>query len=510
MTTEQDARNRVPITIAIMLATVMNSLDTTIANVALPHMQGSVSASADQITWVLTSYIVSAAIMTPLAGWLADRIGRKRMFLISIGGFTAASMLCGIATSLPEIVLFRLLQGVFGAALIPLSQAVLLDINPREKHGQAMAIWGAGAILGPILGPAIGGYLTENFSWRWCFFINLPIGILAFLGVLFFISHDQDARAKKFDFLGFGMLTLFIAAVQMLMDRGPGEDWFHSREIWTEAILAAVGLWVFVVHTFTTANPFFDRALMRDRNFLTASVFGFFIGILLFSTMALLPPMMQVLLGYPVFTSGLVSMPRGLGSFIAMFVVGRLVGRVDTRLILFTGLVLNSVALWQMTHFDLSMTSGPLIWSGIIQGFGIGLIFVPLSVLAFATLPGRLRPEGSSVFTLIRNLGASVGISIMNALLVSNIQTMHSSLAGRVIPSDAAVRATLPRMLDPTTTAGVMTLNAEITRQATMIAYVDDFRLMFFITIACMPMLLFMRTPKKSAAGAELAHAAVE
>jgi DHA2 family multidrug resistance protein len=510
MTTAQDVKNRVPITISIMLATVMNSLDTTIANVALPHMQGSVSASSDQITWVLTSYIVSAAIMTPLSGWLADRIGSKKMFLISIGGFTAASMLCGIATSLPEIVIYRLLQGVFGAALIPLSQAVLLNINPPEKHGQAMAIWGAGAILGPILGPVVGGYFTENFSWRWCFYINLPIGILAFLGVLFFISHDGQPRAKRFDFLGFGMLTLFVASVQLVLDRGPGEDWFHSREIWTETILAAIGLWVFLIHTLTTPHPFFDRALMRDRNFLTASIFGFLLGVLLFSTMALLPPMMQVLLGYPVLTSGLISMPRGLGSFISMFVVARLIGKVDTRLILATGLAISGLALWQMMNFDLSMTATPLIVSGMIQGFGIGLLFVPLSVLAFATLPGHLRPEGSSVYTLIRNLGASVGISIMNALIVANTQTMHASMAAKIIPSDATVHAALANMPDPSTPAGAMALNGEITRQATMVAFVDDFRLMFFITLACLPMLLFMRTPKRRAAGAEPVHAAVE
>ncbi|MDB5462080.1 MAG: drug resistance transporter, EmrB/QacA subfamily [Phenylobacterium sp.] len=508
MTTEQDTQNRWPITISIMLATVMNSLDTTIANVALPHIQGSVSASSDQITWVLTSYIVAAAIMTPLAGWLSDRIGRKRMFLISIGGFTVASMLCGIATSLPEIVLFRVLQGVFGAALIPLSQAVLLDINPPEKHGQAMAIWGAGAILGPILGPALGGYFTENFSWRWCFYINLPIGILAFLGVFLFISGDRLTKAKRFDFLGFGMLTLFIAAFQMVLDRGPSQDWFQSKEIWTETILAAVGLWVFVIHTFTTDHPFFDKGLMRDRNFVTASVFGFFVGILLFSTMALLPPMMQTLMGYPVLTSGLVSMPRGVGSFVAMFAVGRLIGKVDTRLILFVGLMISCVALWQMMNFDLSMGVGPFISSGIIQGLGVGLLFVPLSTLAFATVPPHLRPEGSSVYTLVRNLGSSVGISIMNGLVVANTQTMHSSLAAKIIPSDPVVRATLPRMFDPATPAGITALNAEVTRQAAMVAYVDDFRLMFIITIACMPMLLLMRKPRP--VGGEPIHAVID
>ena len=508
MVTQHDDKNRWPITISIMLATVMNSLDTTIANVALPHMQGSVSASPEQITWVLTSYIVAAAIMTPLSGWLADRIGRKRMFLISIGGFTAASMLCGIATSLPEIVIFRLLQGVFGAALIPLSQAVLLDINPPEKHGQAMAIWGAGAILGPILGPALGGYFTEDFSWRWCFYINLPIGILAFLGVLFFISGDRLARAKKFDFLGFGMITIFIGAFQLVLDRGPSQDWFQSPEIWTETLLAVGSLWVFVVHTMTTNHPFFDKALMRDRNFVTASIFGFFVGILLFSTMALLPPMMQTLLGYPVLTSGLVSMPRGVGSFVAMFAVGRLIGKVDTRLILFTGLLISCAALWQMMNFDLSMTVWPFVTSGIIQGLGIGLLFVPLSTLAFATVPPHLRPEGSGVYTLIRNLGSSVGISIMNALVVANTQTMHSSLAAKVVTSDAVVRATLPGAFNPATAAGITALNSEVTRQASMVAYVDDFRLMFIITIACMPMLLLMRKPRP--VGGEPLHAVVD
>ena len=508
MVTQHDAKNRWPITISIMLATVMNSLDTTIANVALPHMQGSVSASPEQITWVLTSYIVSAAIMTPLSGWLADRIGRKRMFLISIGGFTVASMLCGIATSLPEIVIFRLLQGVFGAALIPLSQAVLLDINPPEKHGQAMAIWGAGAILGPILGPALGGYFTEDFSWRWCFYINLPIGILAFLGVLFFISGDRLARAKKFDFLGFGMITIFIASFQLVLDRGPSQDWFQSKEIWTETLLAVGSLWVFVVHTMTTNHPFFDKALMRDRNFVTASIFGFFVGILLFSTMALLPPMMQTLLGYPVLTSGLVSMPRGVGSFVAMFAVGRLIGKVDTRLILITGLLISCAALWQMMNFDLSMTIWPFVTSGIIQGLGVGLLFVPLSTLAFATVPPHLRPEGSGVYTLIRNLGSSVGISIMNALVVANTQTMHASLAAKVVTSDAVVRSTLPGAFNPVTAAGITALNGEVTRQASMVAYVDDFRLMLIITIVCIPMLLLMRKPRP--VGGEPLHAVVD
>jgi len=326
--------------------------------------------------------------------------------------------------------------------------------------------------------------------------------------VLFFISGDRLARAKKFDFLGFGMLTLFIGAFQLVLDRGPSQDWFHSTEIWTETLLAVVGLWVFVIHTMTTSHPFFDRALMRDRNFVTASIFGFFIGILLFSTMALLPPMMQTLLGYPVLTSGLVSMPRGVGSFVAMFAVGRLIGKVDTRLILFVGLLISCVALWQMLNFDLSMTVWPFVTSGIIQGLGVGLLFVPLSTLAFATVPPHLRPEGSGVYTLIRNLGSSVGISIMNALVVANTQTMHASLASKLVTSDAVVRSALPNAFNPATTAGITSLNNEVTRQASMVAYIDDFRLMLIITIACIPMLLLMRKPRP--VGGEPLHAIVD
>lgn len=497
MATAAETANRGPITVSIMLATVMNSIDTTIANVALPHIQGSVSASVDQITWVLTSYIISAAIMTPMSGWLADRIGRKRLFLISISGFTVASMLCGVANSLLEIVGYRFLQGLFGAALIPLSQAVLLDINPPEKHGQAMAVWGMGALLGPILGPALGGWLTEQLDWRWVFFINLPIGILAFLGVFFFIRHDAETKAKPFDFVGFGSVVVFIGSVQLLLDRGPSLDWFDAAEIQIYAVIAIMSLWIFVTHTMTATHPFFDRTLVRDFNFMTSCVFGFFIGILLFSTMALIPPMMQTLMGYPVLTAGIVSMPRGFGSFAAMFVVGRLIGKVDTRLILAVGLTLNAIALWMMMQFDLSMASGPFIWSGILQGFGIGLIFVPLSTLAFVTVPPRLRAEGSAVYTLIRNLGAAVGISIMQALMVSNTQKMHDSIASKVDPNDPLIAAELGQRLH--SAAGLEGLNGEITRQATMVAYIDDFKLMLIVTLACIPMLLLLRQPKRKA-----------
>ncbi|HZZ88408.1 MAG TPA: DHA2 family efflux MFS transporter permease subunit [Caulobacteraceae bacterium] len=503
MATAKDFENRVPITVGLMLATVMNSLDTTIANVALPHMAGSVSASQDQITWVLTSYIIASAIMTPLSGWLSTRVGRKLTFLVSIAGFTVASMLCGISSNLAEIVVFRLLQGLCGAALIPLSQAVVLDIYPPSQVGQVMAIWGAGAILGPIFGPVLGGWLTDNFSWRWVFFINLPIGILAFAAVWFFMSKDRGGTSRPFDFLGFGALTVFIGGLQLMLDRGPTVDWFSSREVWVEAICAALGLYVFLVQTLTARHPFFDRKLALDRNFLTCNVFGFFIGLFLFSTMALLPPVMQGLMGYSVFGAGVVMMPRGLGSFAAMFIVGRLVGRIDTRLILAVGLGLCSLSLFQMTHFDLGMDAKPFVTSGIIQGLGIGLLFVPLSVTAFATLTPELRSEGTSVYTLVRNLGSSVGISVMQALYTQQTAVSHADMAAQVQPGNP---------VGPLSGGGagggsvLDALNGEITRQAAMVGLIDVFKLMLLLTLAVAPLLLIMRKPKAAAASpAEIA-----
>ncbi|HEY1750034.1 MAG TPA: DHA2 family efflux MFS transporter permease subunit [Caulobacteraceae bacterium] len=491
MASPQDVANRVPITIGLMLATVMNSLDSTIANVALPHMAGSVSASQDQITWVLTSYIIAAAIMTPLSGWLSVRIGRKTTFLFSIAGFTIASMLCGVAGSLGEIVVFRLLQGLCGAALIPLSQAVVLDIYPPSQVGQVMALWGAGAILGPIFGPVLGGYLTDNFSWRWVFFINLPVGILAFGAVMLFMSRDRGGTARPFDFLGFGALTVFIGGLQLVLDRGPTVDWFASSEIWIEALCALAGLYVFLVQTLTSRNPFFDRKLALDRNFVTCNLFGFFIGLFLFSTMALLPPVMQGLMGYSVFGAGVVMMPRGLGSFAAMFIVGRLVGRVDTRLILITGLGLCSFALFQMSHFSLTMDSWPFVTSGVIQGLGIGLLFVPLSVTAFGTLPAHLRSEGTAVYTLVRNLGSSVGISVMEALDTSQTAVSHADMAGQLSPGNPA-QANL-------FSGGLDMLNAQITQQAAMVGLIDVFKLMLLLTFAVAPLLLLMRKPRGAA-----------
>jgi DHA2 family multidrug resistance protein len=494
----QPAPHRTLITVSIMLATIMQALDTTIANVALPKIQGSLSAAEDQITWVLTSYIVAAAIATPVTGWLAGRYGRKTVFLLSVAGFTIASALCGMATSLPQIVVFRLLQGLCGATLVPLSQAVLLDINPPEKFGSAMAIWGAGIMLGPIFGPALGGWLTDNYSWRWVFYINLPVGILAFLGIATFVHDHRHDDPPRFDFLGFATLSLGVGALQMMLDRGELKGWFGSSEIWGYALLSGLGFYWSIVHTATCRTiSFFNRDLLKDANFVASTVVIFFVGLILYATLALLPPMLQNLYQYPVTTTGLVTAPRGIGTMIAMMVAGRLTGKIDLRLIVLFGLVMTAFAMWQMSHFNLQMGMGPVIISGLAQGFGLGFVFVTLSAGAFATLGKTLRNDGTAIFSLMRNIGSSIGISIVEALLVENTQIAHAELIEHIRPDNPLIRA-LGFPLPTATAQQLALVNAEVTRQAAMISYIDDFKFVMVVTIAVMPILLLLRKPKQS------------
>ncbi len=385
---------RVFITASIMAAALMQTLDTTIANVALPHMQGGVSASQDQIVWVLTSYIVAAAIMTPLTGWLSARIGRKNLFLFSVAGFTLASAMCGAAQSLGQIVAFRFLQGIAGAALMPLAQAVLLDINPPERYGQAMATFASAVVLGPLIGPTLGGWLTENYSWRWVFYINLPLGIAAFVGTWMFMPGKADRNSPRFDFFGFGSLAIGVGALQMLLDRGQQNDWFHSTETWIEAAVSGLSLYLFLIHSLSARAPLFSRALFADRNFSTATLASVIIMGAMYASLALVPPMLQHLYGYPVFTAGLLLLPRGIGVFMTMLVVGRLVSIVDARVLIGGGIVGLAVSFFIMSRFALEMGFGPMISSGFIQGVAMGLIFVPLTTISFATLPGPYRVQG--------------------------------------------------------------------------------------------------------------------
>jgi len=491
------AAHRGIITLLVMLASIMQALDNTIANVALPRIQGSLSSTQDQMTWVLTSYIVATAIMTPLSGWLAGQFGRRRVFLLSVFGFTIASALCGISQSLPEIVAARLLQGLCGAALIPMSQAVLLDINPPHEHARAMGIWVMGVTIGPILGPALGGWLTENYSWRWVFFINVPFGIVCFFGILAFM-RETEMRKSRFDLFGFVALSLAIGSFQMMLDRGQSVDWFNSIEIVVEATVAGLALYLFIVHMVTTTRPpFVSPGLFADRNFLTGNLFIFIVGVVLFATLALLPPLLQGLLGYPVVLTGLVTAPRGIGTLAAMVVVARLMRVMDTRYIIAAGFMMTGASLWQMTQFSLQMSDTGVIVSGLLQGFGTGFVYVPLAAITFATLSPSLRNEGTAVFSLIRNIGSSIGISVVTTLLTRNSQIMHSRLAEQITPYGDALMSPASRALS--STSGLAGLNAMVSRQAEMIAYNNDFKLMMVLTFCAVPLVALLRKAKASA-----------
>ncbi|MFL6847994.1 MAG: DHA2 family efflux MFS transporter permease subunit, partial [Sphingomicrobium sp.] len=465
---------RLIVTIGVMMAVLLQVLDTTIANVALPHMAADLSATQDQINWVLTSYIVSSAIALPISGWLADRVGRKRLLLISVVGFTVASVLCATATSLSEMVVFRAFQGVSGAFIVPLAQATLFDINPREKHGQAMALFGGGVMIGPILGPVLGGWLTDNYNWRWVFLVNLPVGVICTLIMLRFMPKTET-HERKFDMFGFALLAIALGALQFCLDRGEQNDWFQSWETILEAGLALGAGWMFVVHMVTAKHPLFERAMFTDRNFATSLLFMAVTGVLLLAGLALLPPLLQTMYGYSVLQSGFLTAPRGVGTLISMLMAGRLVGKADSRLLVGIGVVLMGVSLYMMTGFAIDQPSRPVIMSGVVQGLGLGLIFVPLQSLAFETLAPKMRTTAAALLNLARNIGGSVGISIVSTQLVRMTQVAHADLAANItqqtIPTaNPELLQTIAPVAGP---AALAVINAEVTRQALFIAYLD-------------------------------------
>jgi MFS transporter, DHA2 family, multidrug resistance protein len=500
--------NRAAITLCVILATLMQALDTTIANVALPYMQGSVSATQDQIAWVLTSYLVAAAIMTPTTGFLTGRFGLKRVFLASVAGFTVASMLCGVAQSLVEIVLFRVLQGMFGAALVPLSQTVLMNIYPPARQGGALALWSTAVMVGPVLGPVLGGWLTSAYSWRFVFYINVPLGIAALLGMVVFMPRASGDARTKLDWLGFGALSVAIAAGQILLDRGQQLDWFSSSEIVIEGIIAASALYLFVVHTFTARAPFLRPSLFRNRNFAAGCLFGVVVGLTYFASLALQPPYLQNLMNYPVLTAGLVLGPRGLGTMGTLIMVGRLVGRVDTRLLLAIGISLTAWSFNVMTGWTPNVSSTTIVAVGIVQGIGLGFLFLPLSVATLSTLPPELRAEGAGFYTLLRNIGSSVGISVVNAMLTRNTQVNHAAIGQQVTAVNRAFEdPMIGRFWDPVTAAGRTALDAVITQQAQIIAYIDDYKLLLFATLAAIPLLVVFKKPANAgSAPAEIVY----
>ena len=486
--------NRTAVTLCVMAGVFMQALDTTIANVALPYMQGSVSASQDEIAWVLTSYIVAAAIMTAPAGFLAGRFGARNVYLISIAGFTLASMLCGASQTLDQIVVCRVLQGMFGAALAPLAQAMLYNITPPEGRGNNMAYFSIVVMVGPVAGPVLGGWLTEYLNWRYVFYVNLPVGLATLIVGLICLPKPESFSAMKFDWLGFAALGIAVGAFQLMLDRGEEKDWFSSTEIIIETVVAALAFYIFMVQTFTARQPFLKRELFKVANYSIGVAFIGLVALTYFASMALQPPFLQGLMNYSVLTSGLTMGPRGLGTMVSMLTVGRLMNKVDTRLLIAFGLCLGAWSFYDMMLWTPSVSQSSIIITGIVQGVGMGFIFVPINVVTLGNLMPQQRPEGASVFNLSRNLGSSIGISIMNSLLLHNQQVVQSGLASAITPFNRNIGGTVvAHYWDPATKAGAAALNAVMQQQVSIIAYADDYKVLMLAMLVSMPFLMLFK-----------------
>jgi DHA2 family multidrug resistance protein len=489
--------NPLLVVIGIMTASLLQILDTTIANVAIPRMQAALGATPDEVSWVLTSYILASAVGIPLTGWLSDRIGSRRLFILSTAGFVVSSMLCGMAQNITQMVLFRTLQGLTGSFISPLSQAAMLDVNRPSRQPQMMAIWGMGIMAGPILGPIIGGWLTDNWNWRWVFYVNVPLGVIA-LTILIAQLPSRPIIKKRFDMFGFATIAISLMALQLLLDRGNHLDWFDSLEIWIYAVVLACAAWMGAVHFMTTPHQtLFDKRLFANPSFLIGLVFMVSMGIVMFATMALLPSMLQRLFGYSVIGTGWVMMPRGVGTLLSMQLSGILLRRgADPRALVVMGILLSSLSFWQMSAWSLQIDQWHVVLSGFLQGVGMGLLFIPINTTAFSTLPQELRTEGSSLLNLARSLGASAGIAVMTALLARNLQASHSDLASHVTASMTSLIdfSAIDRFQQAGATV-LTAVDAEINRQAAMVAYVDDYYVMMWLSLLVLPLTLLMRRP---------------
>lgn len=487
--------HRALLTLCVMTGNLMQALDASIANVSLPYMQGTLATSADEITWVLTSYVIAAAIMTAPVGWLAVRYGRKNLHVFCMVGFVVASMLCGAADSLTQMVGFRILQGMCGAALIPLSQATMLDIYPLERRAQAMAIFGIGVNLGPIIGPTLGGYLTEVYNWRYVFYVNLPFGILATLGLLIFMPKTPPRAELKFDWTGFVVLAIGVGALQLLLDRGQVDDWFAAREIVVEAVLAGLGFYLFAVHMATAERPFIPPSVLRDRNFVATLGMVFFTATLLLASSALMAPYLESLAGYPVETAGWAMAPRGIGTAIGMQLASMLSDKVNNRAIMGIGLLVLGAALYSMSGWTPDVSERTMMITLLLQGFGFGFVFNPMTVVAFTTLPAAQRGYATSLQALCRSIGQAIGISVTSFMLVRGTQASHADIVAGITPFDRVLQSgdAASRLLDPATRQGAALLDQMVNQQAQIIAYNNDFRMMAMVAVPALLLLLVMR-----------------
>lgn len=494
MQTTKSALHRWLIVIAVMSATFIQVLDSTIVNVALPHMQGSLGIPPDTATWILTSYLVSSAIVMPLTGYFADRLGKKKYLLICIAGFVVTSALCGAAHTITELVIFRLLQGAFGASLVPLSQAIMTDTFPPAERGSAMAIWGIGVMVGPILGPTLGGYITEVSSWRWNFYINLPVGIISFI-LAWYTLTESEIKQRKMDWFGLTLIAIAIAAAQFCLDRGTQDDWFEAASIRFSATLAICCFIGFLIYCLNgRLNSVFDLRVFRDRNFTLSSLILAVFGLGLFGTTAILPMMLENLLNYPVLMTGLIMAPRGISGMISMMFVGKLIRRYDPRILITVGVFLLLLGTWIGTSYSLMINSFWIVWPLLLQGFGLGLVFVPLSTVAFVTLPDDMRAEAAGIFSLLRTIGSSIGISIVASMFARHSQMAWNQIGGSINPYNPNVNAYLHNLhLQPTDPAAITLLAQELGQQAQMVSFVNVFAFITWSFVIMLPLIFLIK-----------------
>ncbi len=502
------------IAISVMFATFMEVLDTTVVNVSLPHIAGSLSVTIDEATWVLTSYLVANAIILPMTGWLASVFGRKRLLMISVVGFTSASFLCGLAPNLWSLIVFRILQGATGGALQPLSQAVLLEAFPPHERGKAMGFWGQGIVVAPILGPVLGGWLTDNYSWRWVFYINIPVGIASIVMTKLYIFDPSYIRqeSRRIDYWGLGMLAVGIGALQYVLDKGQEEDWFASRTITMLTVIAAVTLTALIVHELTTEDPVVDLRVFKVRSYAVGVFLMAVVGFVLYGSLVLLPIMLQTLLGYPSLQAGIAMAPRGIGAFVMMQITGYLTGWFDPRKLLTGGLVIGGVTLLWLSQLSLQAGYWDIFWPQAIQGLGMSLLFVPLTTVAMDAIPREKMGNATSLFNLTRNIGGSIGIAVMGTMLARQQQATTAMLGANVTAYDPASQALFQQTRQAFMAAGADAATATsrayaaifglVQRQAAMVAFVGIFQLMAILFLALIPLVLLMKRPRRAEAPA--------
>jgi MFS transporter, DHA2 family, multidrug resistance protein len=509
------------IALAVMLATFMEVLDTSVANVALNHIAGNLSASVNEATWVLTSYLVSNAVVLPATQWLGRYFGRKRFLIACIVIFTASSALCGLASSLGMLIVARIIQGAGGGALQPIAQAILLESFPAEKRGSAMSVYAIGVVVAPILGPTLGGWLTDNYSWRWVFYINIPIGILAVVLCSILLedpAYLKAARPGRIDFIGFGLLTIWIGCLQIMLDKGQDDDWLYSGFIRILAWGAAIGFVAFIVWELRVEHPIVNLRILRNGNVAIGCLLLFLVGAILYGTTAVLPLFLQNLLSYTSFNAGLVMSPRGFGAILGSIISGRVLAnpKIDGRVWISGGFALLALTMYMFGDLTIDIAPANIIIPIIVSGFAITCIFVPMTTFSMATVTRESMGEATGLTNLLRNLGGSVGISAITTLVTRGAQTHQALLVGQLSQYNPVFNdqiAEMQRTLTPQVGSFAAHNDAygliyqTLQQQASLFSYVDQFRLLVIICLLCIPLIFLFRKPVRRPAGAELAAA---